>query len=85
MYNQLTSKDYALKNADGEVISIGYCLETYGIIVNKALLKEAGYEAVSYTHLSRMRRRSVSRLRHTPQPSHRHRGDASRHSHDQLL
>ena len=44
VYNQLTSKDYALKNADGEVISIGYCLETYGIIVNKALLKEAGYE-----------------------------------------
>lgn len=26
VYNQLTSKDYVLKNADGEVISIGYCL-----------------------------------------------------------
>ena len=43
VYNQLTSKDYALKNADGEVISIGYCLETYGIIVNKALLEQAGH------------------------------------------
>ena len=39
VYNELASKDYALKNADGEVISIAYCLETYGIIVNKALLE----------------------------------------------
>ena len=43
VYNELASKDYALKNADGEVISIAYCLETYGIIVNKALLEQAGH------------------------------------------
>ena len=43
VYNKLASKDYALKNADGEVISIAYCLETYGIIVNKALLEQAGH------------------------------------------
>ena len=43
VYNELASKDYALKNADGEVISIAYCLETYGIIVNKALLEQADH------------------------------------------
>ena len=43
VYNELASKDYALKNADGEVISIAYCLETYGIIVNKALLEQSGH------------------------------------------
>ena len=43
VYNELVSKDYALKNANGEVISIAYCLETYGIIVNKALLEQAGH------------------------------------------
>ena len=43
VYNELASKDYALKNADGEVISIAYCLETYGIIGNKALLEQAGH------------------------------------------
>ena len=56
VYNQLTSKDYALKNADGEVISIAYCLETYGIIVNKALLKEAGYEVTDITNFESLKK-----------------------------
>ena len=56
VYNQLASKDYALKNADGEVISIGYCLETYGIIVNKALLKEAGYEITDITNFESLKK-----------------------------
>ena len=49
VYNELASKDYALKNADGEVISIAYCLETYGIIVNKALLEQAGHSLEEIT------------------------------------
>ena len=56
VYNQLASKDYALKNADGEVISIAYCLETYGIIVNKALLKEAGYEITDITNFESLKK-----------------------------
>ena len=36
--------EYKLYDADGKLCSIGYCYECYGIIVNKALLKEAGYE-----------------------------------------
>ena len=43
IYNELASKDYALKNAEGGIISIAYCLETYGIITNKALLEKAGH------------------------------------------
>ena len=40
---ELTSDAFALK-ADGKVYGIGYVIESYGIIVNKTLLKEAGYE-----------------------------------------
>ena len=39
---QLTSQDYALMDGD-KMAGIGYVTETYGIIVNKKLLKEAGY------------------------------------------
>ena len=40
---ELTTDAFALK-ADGKVYGIGYVIESYGIIVNKTLLKEAGYE-----------------------------------------
>ena len=55
VYNQLASKDYALKNADGEVISIAYCLETYGIIVNKALLEQAGHSVDEITNFESLK------------------------------
>ena len=55
VYNQLTSKDYALKNANGEVISIAYCLETYGIIVNKALLEQAGHSLDEITNFESLK------------------------------
>ena len=42
VYSQLTSDSYALK--DGDVVhGIAYVIESYGIIVNKALLDKAGY------------------------------------------
>lgn len=40
---ELTSESYALKT-DGNIYGIGYVIDSYGIIVNKTLLKEAGYE-----------------------------------------
>ena len=55
VYNELASKDYALKNADGEVISIAYCLETYGIIVNKALLEKAGHSLDEITNFESLK------------------------------
>ena len=42
LLGELTSDEFALKE-DGKVLGIGYVIETYGIIVNKALLAEAGY------------------------------------------
>ena len=39
---EMTTQDFNLKNANGETVSIGYCYEAFGIIVNKALLKQAG-------------------------------------------
>ncbi len=42
--NELNTEDYMLYDADGKLCSIGYCYECYGIIVNKALLKQAGYD-----------------------------------------
>ena len=55
VYNELASKDYALKNANGEVISIAYCLETYGIIVNKALLEQAGHSVDEITNFESLK------------------------------
>ena len=40
---ELTSDVFALKDGN-TVYGIGYVIESYGIIVNKTLLKEAGYE-----------------------------------------
>ena len=41
--NELNTDAYMLYDEDGKLCSIGYCYECYGIIVNKALLAEAGY------------------------------------------
>ena len=40
---ELTSDSFALKSADGALAGIGYVIESYGIIVNKTLLAQAGY------------------------------------------
>ena len=42
--NELNTDAYNLYDANGKLCSIGYCYECFGIIVNKKLLKEAGYE-----------------------------------------
>ena len=42
MYGELTSDDFALKE-DGAVYGIAYVIESYGLIVSKTLLEQAGY------------------------------------------
>ena len=42
VYGELTSEDFALKDGSA-VAGIGYVIETYGLIYNKALLEKAGY------------------------------------------
>lgn len=44
IYKELSTDDFTLYDANGKACSIGYCYESFGIIVNKALLKQAGYE-----------------------------------------
>ena len=43
VYNEMTTQDFNLINENGETVSIGYCYEAFGIIVNKALLEKAGH------------------------------------------
>ncbi len=43
IYNEMTTQDFNLINENGETVSIGYCYEAFGIIVNKALLEKAGH------------------------------------------
>ncbi len=40
---ELTTNDFNLYNEAGELKSIGYCYESFGIIVNKELLEKAGH------------------------------------------
>ena len=53
---EMTTQDFNLKNANGETVSIGYCYEAYGIIVNKALLKQAGYEITDITNFESLKK-----------------------------
>ena len=46
--NDLTSESFELKDGDA-IAGIGYCVETYGIIVNTALLEKAGYSIEDIT------------------------------------
>ena len=43
IYNELTTDDFTLYDANGKACSIGYCYEAFGIITNKTLLAKAGY------------------------------------------
>ena len=54
--NELNTDAYNLYDADGKLCSIGYCYEAYGIIVNKALLKQAGYEITDITNFESLKK-----------------------------
>ena len=55
VFNELNTDAYILKDAEGKVCSIGYCYECYGIIVNKALLAEAGYAVEDITNFDALK------------------------------
>ena len=54
IYNQLTSKDYALEE-DGKVYGIAYVIETYGIIYNRLFSR-----SIAILTLLRLRRLKTS-------------------------
>ena len=55
VFNEL-NQDIILYNPDGTVASIGYCTESFGIIVNKTLLKKAGYEISDITDFDSLKK-----------------------------
>ena len=55
VYKELNTDSFTLRDANGKVCSIGYCYESFGIIVNKKLLKEAGYELSDITNFASLK------------------------------
>ena len=55
VYNEMTTTDFNLKNEAGETVSIGYCYEAFGIIVNKALLEKAGHSIDEITNFESLK------------------------------
>ena len=53
--DQMTTSDFNLKNEAGETVTMGYCYEAYGIIVNKALLAKAGYTVADITNFASLK------------------------------
>ncbi|NLU24334.1 MAG: ABC transporter substrate-binding protein [Clostridiales bacterium] len=41
---EMTTNEFNLYKEDGSLACVGYCYECFGIIVNKALLKQAGHD-----------------------------------------
>ena len=53
--NEMTTADFNLKGEDGKTYCAGYCYEAFGIIVNKALLAEAGYSIDDITDFASLK------------------------------
>lgn len=54
IYGELTNDSFALKEGD-VVYGIGYVIESYGIIVNKTLLGEAGYKVEDINSFAKLK------------------------------
>ena len=55
IYNEMTTDDFNLYDETGALKCIGYCYEAFGIIVNKALLEEAGYTVADITDFASLK------------------------------
>ncbi|MGM9618499.1 MAG: ABC transporter substrate-binding protein [Oscillospiraceae bacterium] len=53
--NELNTDAYMLYDDAGKLCSIGYCYECYGIIVNKALLEQAGHSVDEITNFESLK------------------------------
>ncbi|SEP74488.1 raffinose/stachyose/melibiose transport system substrate-binding protein [Lachnospiraceae bacterium RM5] len=56
VYNELNTDAFTLYDESGKACSIGYCYESYGIITNLKLLKEAGYELSDITDFDSLKK-----------------------------
>ncbi|MDO5400040.1 MAG: ABC transporter substrate-binding protein [Eubacteriales bacterium] len=53
--NELTTNDFNIYNDAGELKCVGYCYEAFGIIVNKALLTQAGHSVEEITNFETLK------------------------------
>ena len=53
--NEMTTSDFNLTDENGAVKAIGYCYEAFGIIVNTALLEQAGYTLADITNFETLK------------------------------
>ena len=53
--NELTTDEFNLYNDAGELKAIGHCFESFGIIVNKALLEKAGHSVEEITDFASLK------------------------------
>ena len=54
--NELSSNDFNLYNEKGELKALGNCYESYGIIVNTALLEKAGYTLADINNFASLKK-----------------------------
>ena len=54
--DELATNDFNLYNANGELKAMGYCYESYGIIVNVDLLEKAGYTVADITNFETLKK-----------------------------
>lgn len=55
VYNELTTDAFTLYDDEGKAVSIAYCYESYGIIVNKTLLAQAGHSVDEITNFDSLK------------------------------
>lgn len=53
---ELTSNDFNLYGQNGELFCVGYCYEAFGIITNRKLLAEAGYQVEDIQNFADLKR-----------------------------
>ncbi|MBQ9973938.1 MAG: ABC transporter substrate-binding protein [Oscillospiraceae bacterium] len=56
VHRRLVSDEFALYDKNGKLCSMGYCFECFGLIVNKALLEQAGYSVVDIRDFASLKR-----------------------------
>jgi raffinose/stachyose/melibiose transport system substrate-binding protein len=54
-YKEMTTEDFNLKGANGEVFAAGYCYEAFGLITNVKLLEQAGYTLADITNFDSLK------------------------------
>ena len=53
--NELSTDAYSMYDESGKLVSIGYCYEAFGIIVNADLLEQAGYKVADIKNFAALK------------------------------